>query len=636
MTDRYNNTNIYRPDIDGLRSVAVIPVILFHAGFLSFHGIPLAPGGFVGVDIFFVISGFLISGVIYSEISGNSYSVFSFYARRIRRVFPALFLVYVTCLIWGTFRGVFSDIEEIRNATIASVFFTSNIYFSAHAGYFDSAIQNDPLLHTWSLSIEEQFYIILPIILLALRSLSHAVRIKALCIIVAASFSASVYLSHVYPDIAYYSLAARTWELGLGGLLAIIGIRVHSKFLAEALGVLGVLAIFIAVVYFDKNTEFPSYTALLPTLGAASIILSGSSGITLVSRLLSLKPLRQVGLISYSLYLWHWPILVVSRIEGFEGNKNALIAIAICIILSWFSWRFVEQPFRFARNKATSKRTVAFGMIAASLVIALSLGSVLLNSFLLPMNDQAKLYAEFDPKISQSAMRPGSCFLTSRYNSISFFRKDQCLNIATDRPNVLLLGDSHAAQYIEAIKILNPKANIMQATSSGCLPILNTVGERRCVDIWNLATLTFLPKNSVDLVILSGRWGRGDGSRAFGTAKYLLKFSKKVLIIGPNEEFTTMMPRAIIKASIMGDMSLVHRFENPLPREVDKEFAFLARLNPAIVYISFFKTMCTPVCPIFSSTGDPLDFDNNHLSLSASIDLIKKSSLSKYLLVSEI
>lgn len=618
----------YRPDIDGLRTLAVIPVILFHAGFASLGGFKLAPGGYVGVDVFFVISGFLISRIIYSEVNSGSYSVVAFYARRVRRIFPALFVVYLTCLAVGATRGILEDAEQIRNAVISSVFFVSNLYFAAHSGYFDSALQSNPLLHTWSLSIEEQFYIIIPIILLALRKQSHRVRVTVLSGLMLASLGASIYLTRTVPDQAYYSLAARAWELAIGSLLGIVTFRQLAAWQSEALGVAGLLAILAAIVTFDKATSFPGYTALLPTLGAAAIILSGMHHRTAVARFLGCYPMRQVGLISYSLYLWHWPILVFMRQAGYGSRTDALVAIVLCFVLAWLSWRFVEQPFRKAGRGVTSTTFVAGGTAAMAVTALFAIGSVPLNAILLPMSERALAIAQFDKAPSVKSMREGSCFLTSQSNDFSLYRKDECLSVDPTRANVLLIGDSHAAQYYEAIRRSNPNANVLQATASGCLPLLNTGGERRCEDLFRFVTEEFLPANKMDVIIISGRWREESVEKAYKTAEKLLQHAKKIVIIGPNIEFFSVFPRVLVAADIRQQPDLVDFYASRTPRQVDQAFLSRAGTRPGVSYISYYETMCRNGCPTISSSGDPSLYDENHLSLSAAVDFVKIAGLS--------
>jgi peptidoglycan/LPS O-acetylase OafA/YrhL len=618
----------YRPDIDGLRTLAVIPVILFHAGFSSLGSFRIAPGGYVGVDVFFVISGFLISRIIYSEVNSRSYSVVGFYSRRVKRIFPALFVVYLVCLALGATRGIMEDAAEIRNAVVASIFFVSNVYFAAHAGYFDSALQSNPLLHTWSLSIEEQFYIIFPIILLALRKQTHQMRITVLGLLALASLGASIYLTRTAPDVAYYSMAARAWELALGGLLGIVTFRRLAPWQSEALGVAGLLAIVTAVVFFSKTTSFPGYAALLPTLGAAAIILSGTDHRTAVARFLGCYPMRQVGLISYSLYLWHWPVLVFMRQAGYSSRSDALVAIAICFVLSWLSWRFVEQPFRKTGPAIKPQTFVAGGAAVMAITAILAFVSVPLNTILLPMSDHARTIAQFDTQPSIKSMRGGSCFLNRDAKDFSVYRKDECLFVDPTRANVLLLGDSHAAQYFEALRQANPDANILQATASGCLPLLNTRGERRCEDLFHFVTEEFLPKNRMDVIIISGRWSEGAVDRAYKTAEKLLAHAGQIIIIGPNIEFASDFPRVLVAADVHKEPNLVDFYISRAPRQVDKEFLSRNGAKPGVSYISYYETMCRQGCPTFSSSGDPLLFDENHLSLSAALDFVKIAGLS--------
>lgn len=350
----------YRPDIDGLRTIAVLPVLLFHAGFLSIAGIPIAPGGYVGVDVFFVISGYLISKIIHAEITGDRWSVTTFYARRVRRIFPALFVVYAACLVWAGAYGLSLDAEAVRSAVLSSVLFVSNLHFAGQSGYFDTGLQNNPLLHTWSLSIEEQFYILFPLLLISLRRASETMRFSVLALLVVASFAASVFLTATAADSAYYSLSARAWELGIGSLLAVWGPVRMSRGLAEILGISGLAAILVAILSFDKATAFPGPWAILPVLGAAAVILSGSSEKTSASRFLSLAPLRGIGLISYSLYLWHWPVLVVMRLSGYGDRVTYLSFFETLCETECPLFSSVGDPALYDENHLTVSMAIDF------------------------------------------------------------------------------------------------------------------------------------------------------------------------------------------------------------------------------------------------------------------------------------
>lgn len=511
---------------------------------------------------------------------------------------------------------------QVRNAAISSIFFVSNNFFASHAGYFDSAAQHNPLLHTWSLSIEEQFYIIFPILLLAIRNLRHQLRLSVLGVLMLGSLGASIYLSFTAPDTAYYSIATRAWELAIGGLLAIAAPRKSPIWMGELLGIVGLLAILIATATFDASTTFPGYAALLPTLGAAALLYSGTHHSTVASRLLSWQPMRVVGLMSYSLYLWHWPILVFMRQLGYGSRKEAFVGIMICFVIAWLSWRFVEQPFRKPKTVWKPSAVVTGGVVAMVLTTLLAISSVPLNAFLLPMTDRARTIAQFDTTSARTEMREGICFLTNQ-NDYSLFRTDVCLALDSKRVNVLLMGDSHAAQYYEALRQTNPEINIIQATSSGCLPLLGASGERNCRKMFEYIVEEFLPENHVDMIVLAGRWREDSVEKAYKTAEKLLAHTNKVVIVGTNAEFRSALPRVLVESEIRNEPDLIKAFASPVPRQVDKAFQAYGSQRPEISYVSYFSTMCRIECPIFSSTGEPLIYDTNHLTLSAAMDFLK-------------
>ncbi|MCE6959223.1 acyltransferase [Cereibacter sphaeroides] len=614
----------YRPDIDGLRTVAVLPVILFHAGFSSWMGIPIAPGGYVGVDVFFVISGFLISRIIYAEVTGGTWSVVGFYARRVRRIFPALFLVYLTCLAWAATQGIGAEAGQIRNAVMASVLFVSNVWFSMSSGYFDSGIQDNPLLHTWSLSIEEQFYIFFPLVLLALRPLRHGSRVALLVALVLASLGASAWMTRADPDPAYYSLATRAWELGIGGLLAIAPPRLRSARLAEGLGLAGLAAILLAILGFDKSTAFPGLAALLPVLGAAAVILSGMERRTLAGRFLGWAPMRTIGLMSYSLYLWHWPILVFMRLSGYGDRKSALLAIALCFLASWLSWRFVETPFRKGWRSAAPRSFFLGGAGAMAATLLLAMGVPALNRMTVPMDAETRRIAAFNGAESIAAMRKETCFLTSR-SGLDDFRVESCLAADPARPAVLVIGDSHAAQHVRALQEANPQATILQATAAGCLPLLEARGERQCTGLRDFVFREFLPGRKLEAIVMVGRWKPGSHDEVQSTAERLLEHAERVVIVGPNAEYDTALPRLLALARVRNDPGVISDARLPAPEAVDREFRHHPHVNPRISYVSWFEAMCEPDCPLLAGDRNPAGYDKDHLSLSASRDFIART-----------
>lgn len=303
----------YRADIDGLRAVAVMGVVLYHAGL----GVP---GGYVGVDIFFVISGFLITGLILKDLERGSFSMVNFWERRARRIFPALAVVVATCLVVGWFLMLPFGYLVMAQSAIALTFFASNFQFWRTADYFGPVAEENLLLHTWSLSVEEQFYLIVPLLMVALYSLRKRALLPwaAACGVIVSLVLSEWWLRHD-PSGAFYLLPSRTWELATGSLLAFAR-PFRPAFKPAWIGVFGLLLILFSYLFYSEKTAFPGIAAIPPVLGTALIIWSGNAGQTLFHRAVAWQPLVHIGLLSYSLYLWHWPIFALHRLHCRRGS----------------------------------------------------------------------------------------------------------------------------------------------------------------------------------------------------------------------------------------------------------------------------------------------------------------------------
>lgn len=367
----------YRQEIDGLRALAVVPVILFHTGNHHFAG------GFVGVDIFFVISGYLITGILLGDLAENRFSLLRFYERRARRILPALFTVTATALILGLWRMTPDEFADLSRSALAVIGFVSNFYFWSQAGYFAAPNELRPLLHTWSLGIEEQFYLLFPILLLVLWRLARRHMFSMLAAIALGSFAIAQYGSHAFPAANFYMLPGRFWELAVGSLCALY-LREKAPANNDALALAGLGLLGWAFASFDEFTPFPSIYALAPVGGTALLILF-AGGSSRIGRLLSLRPLVWIGLISYSLYLWHYVLFAYARIGQLFviPHWQMGLLIAASFAMAWLSWRFVEQPFRKPRKSSTGdrKRVFATAAIAASLLGAVAFAGVQTNGF---------------------------------------------------------------------------------------------------------------------------------------------------------------------------------------------------------------------------------------------------------------
>lgn len=494
----------YRADIDGLRSVAVLPVILFHAGLSVFSG------GFVGVDVFFVISGFLITSILYKDIQSNKFSLVNFWERRVRRIVPALFVVVVSCLVAGWFLLLPKDYERLAQQAFAQTIFSSNILFFLQSGYFDTANETKPLLHTWSLAVEEQFYFFFPLTLFLIWKYAFSYLKHILTGIFLLSLVLSIYGVENHPAGAFYLLPTRAWELLIGAL--IVFLRPCPKLRGASLELLsfsGLSSILIAAFFYDKQTAFPGLAALLPCLGAAILIWSGQESRTFTSRLLALKPLVFIGKISYSWYLWHWPVIVFYKyyLSRDFTDTDILIVVSGSFILSVLSWKFIEAPFR---GQSVSRRAV-FSL--ASFVLLSVLAAALYTY-------QQKGYeGRFSPEVlayaaAEQDKNPQQA--TCNRPSLEKIKSGQVCTTNEEsgiNPSFILWGDSHADAIAPAFYSLSRAYDLngYVLTYDGCPPILAIRQHGRdasfyCTD-FNNAVLSLIRSKKIKNVFLVSAWG---------------------------------------------------------------------------------------------------------------------------------
>lgn len=369
----------YRPDIDGLRALAVVPVVFFHSD------LPVFPGGYVGVDVFFVISGYLITTILLGDVQTGRFSILAFYERRVRRIFPALFVVLAACAIASLYIMFAGELYEFARSLIAAAFFYSNYFFMFDAGYFAAPSETKPLLHIWSLAVEEQFYILFPLYLYAVLRLRRRTAVFLTIALALASLMYSIYLVETKPADAFFSAPSRFWELLTGAILALW--RSERRLTAQAgalASVAGVGLIVYSIFAFSDATPFPGLAALAPVVGTTLIIATGTSRANPATYVLSLRPVRFIGLISYSLYLWHWPVLVYFRLWNISEPTLAQI-LALMVVtfgLSWLTWKFVETPFRRRRLLADRQKILRAGVVA--MLVTGAAAQVVLNANGLP------------------------------------------------------------------------------------------------------------------------------------------------------------------------------------------------------------------------------------------------------------
>jgi peptidoglycan/LPS O-acetylase OafA/YrhL len=466
----------YRREVDGLRALAVVPVILFHGDFSWFAG------GFVGVDIFFVVSGYLITRILLDQMSRGMYSLASFYERRARRILPAFVVMMLVCLLAASLVMLPDEFEKFLHSSVASALGISNFYFLSKTGYFAQDTDLQPLLHTWSLGIEEQYYLVFPPLLALLTSRMPQKRARVLLALTVAGFVFAEIARHFDPQRSFFFTLTRTWELGLGSLCALYTTNRQPR-ANEALGLGGMVLIVFSIACFDASVPFPSIYALAPTLGTCLVLLF-SSGETWVGRLLSVRPLVGIGLISYSAYLWHQPVFAFTRImidtPPSHWHMAGLSILALAI--GWASWRWIEQPFRSSGQQLLPERRRLLGASAAAIVLLVALGGAGIHY----QDARRDLWLELHPEVAQAYVLQakaredrdyaetndrGSSPSDCRFNTMTIDQPvARRLTACYKRfgPGVLLLGDSHAVDFYGLLASRYDIPFLVGITQHGC------------------------------------------------------------------------------------------------------------------------------------------------------------------------
>ena len=645
---RSSHPQSYRPDIDGLRAVAVMLVVLFHAG------ISAVPGGFVGVDVFFVISGYLITRLIAPEIAAGAFSIAHFYERRIRRLFPALLAVVLACLVTGFFIQTPLDYRDLGRSALATIVFIANFYFAKNTGYFDGAAEEKPLLHMWSLAVEEQFYLVFP---LALWLVVRFARLRLAQIAVACwglSLAASIIQTYYDPVNAYFLPHTRVWQLLTGSAIALGLVPTwRSAVAAEAAALAGLAAIVSAALLYSSATPFPGWQALLPCLGAGALVHAGQARRTLAGRALGAPPVLFIGLASYSIYVWHWPILVFAKYwllrELLPAERWGIIGLALLAGLA--SWRFIERPFRGSGAALPGRRIFAGAGAAVALVACVAgladLGKGLpwrldpaaaaIASASFEKFQNAKTCPQLSPKNVQLGM--------------------SCVPGTKDIPvSVILWGDSHARAIFAGFKSAANAAgiNVGGLFKDGCPPLDGVTNadkaDRKDCNAFREAVFEAVAGNkAITTVIIAARWGYYANGTRFGgeagdnyfmrdsqtvtpshaenaavfarglrrTVSRLQMMGKTVALIGPVPEIGVNVPNAlareIMRGKTLGFQPARAAFDARQALVV-AQFAEFERAGIRVAYPHL--VLCGaahPQCRV-SNDGQSLYADDDHLS----------------------
>lgn len=636
-------TYIYHPEIDGLRAVSIIAVVLYHAG------LSVVPGGFVGVDVFFVISGYLIIGRITDDILNKSFSFSDFWSRRALRILPSYLLVVIaTAAVGGLVLVLPTEFERLSREIAWSSVMASNFLYLGQEGYFDAARDTKPLLHMWSLGVEEQFYIAAPIFLVALMwvqsrlNLSTRVRTIGVILMMAASFYLCTRLTIGGRNYAFYMMPLRAWEFSLGAAAAYFSSRIPHK-AAGMVAATGLAAIIVAAIVYGSKTPYPSYYAAIPSLGAALVIAScRTNSDTLTGAVLSSRPMVAIGLVSYAWYLWHWPLLTYVRIYNF-GERHLEWDVPIVLIslgLACITYQFLERPISAWRRRTGTLgwRPTYMGLLACIIVIATAYPLGTLSTQTVPAS-----------MLATKTGHLGDCDLRQTKDLTNCFKHGQ------GDAKVLIFGDSQTDASTKMINEMTTKrgAVLFGFGSGGCPSILvdvrnqDAAASKRCQHYRKNLAEALEGIDSIDAAILYSRWdiygvtfnygfiGEGNQDDLFITGLQntfdllLSKGADRILVIGPTPTLKHSAPNCIPRANRRGD----NRCSLPLDDYRNQRALAMVRLQKAIAGYPAARLLDPEdaFCQAgFCRAGDETSVwfnDTNHLSDFGAKRLIEKNAI---------
>lgn len=619
----------YRPDIDGLRAIAVSAVVLHHAFPQFVHG------GFIGVDIFFVISGYLISSIILNQLAESRFSFADFYARRVKRIFPALFLVLLFTLAYGWQVLTPTEYKQLGKHTVAGSFFLSNFAFWTEAGYFDTSAVEKPLLHLWSLAIEEQFYIFWPLTLFALHKFRQSKR-AWIVILLLASLALNFWLVRKDPNAAFYNPLGRFWEMMMGAFLA-AGRPANgtpgpaSTTKSQWLSTAGILLLALVLAKLTPERRFPGGWALAGTLGTCLLIAAGPNG-WFNRYVLSSKPMVWIGLISYPLYLWHWPLLSYAHINlgDMPRIRYQIGWVLLAVLLSWLTYKFVESPIRFGRWR--KRRFITVGLCSVIAMTGLT-GFTLYKQEGKP-DRFPKLLATLTSKGGRTAIidgwRDGDCILD--YDLPASNYKPFCVD-RERRPLIFLWGDSHAASLYPGFKALQDSGKysfgIGQRAGAICPPILGIEPRPLCKSL-NDSTIQVIRESKPDVVILYAWWHEGkvhgrytDISGLEATVEEIKKAGvPRIILLGAVPYWREDLPQILLKVwkeKQRLPLRLGEEYLDPHVRQATAEMRQRAAAM-GIEFISGMDYFCNRegcLSRMKPDSAEPLSFDYGHLTVPA-------------------
>ena len=615
----------YRKDIDGLRAVAVLPVLIFHAKLGFFHG------GFLGVDVFFVISGFLITSILIEEISQKTFSFANFYERRVRRLLPALIFMTAATSVLAYQLMITVDLKGYGNSLVAMSLFSSNIFFWLDSGYFDRVADLKPMLHTWSLAVEEQYYFFFPLVLLiVLRWVPKLLTLTVLTILVI-SLGLASWAAVNAPDANFYLLPTRAWELMFGSLASILifnNVQILERLsTANAFKNGALIVLFICLVWFDESIPHPSMLTLIPVLATLVLIVIPAPD-SLAHKLLTLRPMVFTGLISYSLYLWHQPLLVFNRYMSAKSDASVRIAILLAAFaLAFVSWRYIEKPFRH-RNVTTRKQVYSFCAVSFAAIIGFGLyaGQDGLPSRYTHEQQALLSYLQYNAPAGQPQDN-AHCFLgedeTHKALSASCF----------DSGSVLLWGDSHANALAKGLRYKLGE-NLNETTSSACLPLIDThFPHRKHCQTTNDFVIEHIQQANYNTIVLHGNWiSHPDKIDALSeTLAALQTVNARIIVVGGVPHYLPDLPSFLLTKRLLLDAdSAPVKVEPTLFAEIeaiDTKLMAASKQFDNVTYVSALASFCASQeqCQVIlpSATEErqwvPAAWDYGHVTLEGAL-----------------
>ncbi len=611
----------YRKEIDGLRAIAVLSVILFHAKFEFFRG------GFVGVDIFFVISGYLITSIIIDEMDKGSFSLINFYERRARRILPPLFFMMLCMLpiswLWMTPQ----DLEDFSKNLMGVTLFMSNVLFYLERGYFDTASELNPLLHTWSLAVEEQYYILFPLFFMVGYKAGKKWILFFLSMLAFISVFLAQWGSNTHPTFTFYLLPTRAFEILIGSLTSFYMHHKKKSYSNAYVGFVGFMLVLYSIFMFDKHTPYPSLYTLIPTIGTA-LILVFSNNNNSVGKLLGIHPLVGIGLISYSAYLWHQPMFAFLNMRGVDEENSVLLGwiVILSIFLGYLSWRYIEKPFRNI-NTINRKRVFICGFMGSLFFMLMGLLGYMNEGFESRLTGQDKAIAESMKYDYPQSFRMYRCFMGEENTYLDF--KKECFGEHTSEA-YLIWGDSHAAASYQGLRSVH--RDVIQLTASLCAPCVETIFSERphCLEI-NEFVKNKIKELKPKKIFLQSSWGMYEKENVIGFLYKTIDFIKrespqtKIAIIGSVPLWKPSLPLILMRKKLGLDQVRyldLSSYEELV--KIDSKLIDLAK-EKEIQYISVLDQLCVNgkclAVTQYKGTFFPTTVDGGHLTEAGSVYL---------------